>query len=400
MPYFRYKAKNEHAETVKGKVEAKNQQQAVSALRSRNLFVISLTAQNEEGLSSLSNLLFGVNGDDIVNFTRQLSTMVTAGLSLANSLSILEQQGKPAVVKLVGELLRDIEGGQSFAQALEKHPKEFSSVYVQLIKAGEAAGVLDNILERLSENLEKNKEFRAKTKGAMIYPIIVIIAMIAVAGIMMVFVIPKLTEMYTDFGAELPFATQMLIDISSFFATFWWMILIALVGTVVGLKQYAQTKNGAITVGSFLLKIPLYGILRKKIILTEFARTLGLLLSAGISMIQALTIVSQVSGSILYKIALDSATKQVEKGTSLADAIQDKDLFPPIMGQMIAVGEETGKLDEVLTKLSLYFQAESEQSIKNLTTAIEPIIMIVLGIGVALMVIAIIMPIYNLTSQF
>lgn len=400
MPYFRYTAKNEHSETVKGKVEGQNEQQALQALRGRGLLVISLKAESEDTLKQLSTSLFGVTKNDVVNFTRQLSTMVTAGLSLTEGLSILEQQSKPQVAKLLSELLKDIEGGQSFAAALAKHPKVFSNVYIQLVKAGEAAGVLDQILERLADNLEKQKEFSGKAKGALIYPVIVVTAMIVVAFIMMIFVVPKLTEMYTDFGAELPLATQILIGISNFFVAFWWLFVVLAVGGGFGLRAWYQTENGKRAISAFGLKIPLYGILRKKVILTEFARTLSLLLSAGISMLQALNISAEAASSLLYQEELKAATKKVEKGVGLAQTLGNRDLFPPILSQMVAVGEQTGKLDEVLLKISIYFQTESEQAIKNLTAAIEPLIMIVLGIGVGLMVIAIIMPIYNLTSQF
>lgn len=400
MPYYRYTAKNEHSETVKGKVEAHNEAQAIQALRGRGLLVVHLRAENDDALKQLSSTLFGVSQNDIVNMTRQLSTMVTAGLSLTESLSILEQQSKPTMIKLLSELLKDIEGGQTFASALAKHPKVFSNVYIQLVKAGEAAGVLDQILERLAENLEKQKEFRGKATGALIYPVIVILAMIVVAFIMMIFVIPKLTEMYQDFGAELPFATQILISLSNFFVNFWWLFILLCVGGGFGLRAWWQTDKGKRAISGFFLRIPLYGELRRKVILTEFTRTLSLLLSSGISMLQALSISADAASSLLYREALADATKKVEKGIGLSQTLTDQNLFPPILSQMAAVGEQTGKLDEVLLKISIYFQTESEQAIKNLTAAIEPMIMIVLGIGVGLMVIAIIMPIYNLTSQF
>ena len=400
MPYFHYTAKNEHSESVKGKVEGQNEQQALQALRSRGLLVVSLKAENADTFQQLSSSLFGISKNEVVNLTRQLSTMVTAGLSLTEGLSILEQQSKPQVGKLLSELLKDIEGGQTFASALAKHPKVFSNVYIQLVKAGEAAGVLDQILERLADNLEKQKEFSGKAKGALIYPIIVVTAMIAVAFIMMIFVVPKLTEMYTDFGAELPLPTQILMGISNFFVNFWWLFGAMLVGGGFGLRAWWQTDSGKRAISTMGLKVPLYGVLRQKVILTEFSRTLSLLLSAGISMLQALNISAEAASSLIYQEELKAATKKVEKGVSLAQTLSNQELFPPILAQMVAVGEQTGKLDEVLLKISIYFQTESEQAIKNLTAAIEPLIMIVLGIGVGLMVIAIIMPIYNLTSQF
>lgn len=400
MAMYRYVVKNPHGETIKGKVEARSEAQAAAALRARGLLVITVKPLGDESMLQVKELLFGVKYDEVVTFTRQLSTMVTAGLPLTQSFSILVQQSKPAMARMISELQRDIEGGTTFAKALEKFPKVFSPVYIQLVRAGETGGVLDDVLNRLAENMEKDKEFRAKTRGALIYPAIVVIAMVVVAFIMMIFVIPKLTEMYQDFGAELPFATQLLIDISNFAATFWWLVIVSAVVGFIAFQKWVKTKAGRHAWDKFLLRIPIFGVLRSKIILTEFARTLSLLLGAGISLLQALEIVSAASNNSLYQEALHESARQVEKGTPLSQAMSRYEIFPPILPQMIAVGEETGKLDDVLLKLSIYFQSESEHAVKNLTTALEPMIMIVLGLGVGLMVIAIIMPIYNLTSQF
>jgi len=340
MSFYRYTAKNSFGETMKGKVEAQSIQQASGLLTSRGLLVITLNPLVEDSLASLKARLFGIKIDDIVNFTRQLATMVTAGLPLATALSILVRQSKEEMSRMVAGLLQEVEGGSSFAKALEKQKENFSRIYIQLVFAGETGGVLDTILERLADNMEKQKEFRAKTKGALIYPIIVVIAMIVVGIIMMIFVIPKLTEMYRDFGAELPLATRILIGISEFLSKAWWAFLIAVVGGVFGFRKWNLTRPGKLAIDRFIMKLPIVGELTQKMVLTEFARTLSLLLSAGISLLQALEIVTDGVENIIYREALEKAT------------------------------------------------------------AIEPMIMIVLGLGVGAMVIAIIMPIYNLTSQF
>ncbi len=401
MSFYRYKGKTQQGEDIDGKVEARTKQQAVSALRERGIFVVSLRPFEENSFSAINQMFAGVSQDDLVNFTRQLSTMISAGLGLTQALSILEQQSeKSALTKLIADLTRDIEAGNSFANSLSEHDDVFPTVYIQLVRAGEAAGVLDEILERLANNMEKNKEFRGKTKGALIYPVIVLAAMVIVASIMMIFVIPKLSDMYADFGAELPLATQLLINFSNFFASFWWLIFGAMAGGVYLLKRWRATPTGRFMTDRWLLKIPVFGELRKKVILTEFTRTSALLLGAGISLLQALEILADAMDNVLYRNALMEAANKVEKGVSLSQALGQQKVFPLILSQMTAVGEETGRLDEVLAKLSSYFESESEQSVKNLTTALEPIIMIVLGLGVGAMVIAIIMPIYNLTSQF
>ncbi|MBT3250104.1 MAG: type II secretion system F family protein [Candidatus Pacebacteria bacterium] len=400
MPFFKYTAKNEHSETVKGKVEARSISVAASILASRSLLVINIAPLEQGSFTFIKNMTSGIKEDDVVNMTRQLSTMITAGLPLSTSLSILAEQGRSEVSILINELLRDIEGGKTFSQALEKKPKVFSRVYVQLIRAGEAGGVIDEILSRLADTLEKQKEFRGKTKGALIYPAIIVTAMLGVGFVMMVVVIPKLTEMYQDFGADLPFVTQLLIDISDVFVKYWWAMISFMVAGGFLFRSWRKTEAGDRSFDRFLLKIPVFGELKEKVIVTEFARTLSLLLSAGVSLISALRIVSEAIESINYRDSLEAVAKKVEKGIPMSQALSASETFPPILYQMTSVGEETGKLDEILLKLSIYFETESEQAVKNLTTALEPAIMIVLGLSVGVMVVAIIMPIYSLTSQF
>ncbi len=400
MPFFKYSAKNRFSENVTGKVEAQSIDQAASLLQSRDLLVIKLSPLTEESFAAIRSMLFGVKYDDIVNFTRQLATMITAGLPLANGLSILVRQSKPEMSKMVAVLLQDVEGGNTFATSLEKHRKQFSTIYIQLVRAGETGGVLDEVLNRLADNMEKEKEFRGKTKGAMIYPTIVIMAMFAVGIIMMIFVIPKLTEMYKDFGAQLPLPTLILMGISDFMVKFWYIMLVGGIGGSVLFGRWRKTKIGRLKWDRFMLRIPIFGVLRQKVVLTEFARTLSLLLGAGISLLQAMQIVTDGVDNVIYHNALADATKEIEKGVSLSQALARHDDFPPILHQMMSVGEETGKLDDVLFKLSRYFESEAEQAVKNLTAAMEPLIMVVLGVGVGAMVIAVIMPIYNLTSQF
>ena len=400
MPFFKYIAKNEHNENVNGKVEARNKGAAASILISRGLLVINISPLEKSSFAFIKNMTSGIKTDDVVNLTRQLSTMITAGLPLSTSLSILAEQGRAEISVLINDLLRDIEGGKTFSQALEKKPKVFSRVYIQLIRAGEAAGVIDEILSRLADTLEKQKEFKGKTKGALIYPAIIVTAMVSVGFVMMIVVIPKLTEMYQDFGADLPFVTQLLIDISNVFVKYWWLMVSFILGGGFLFKKWRETDAGNHVVDRFLLRIPIFGELKEKVIITEFARTLSLLLSAGVSLINALRIVSEAIESINYRDSLEVVAKKVEKGIPMSQALSASEIFPPILYQMASVGEETGKLDEILLKLSIYFETESEQAVKNLTTALEPMIMIILGLSVGVMVVAIIMPIYSLTSQF
>ncbi len=401
MPIFEYVARNSHQEKVTGKVESKGVAQAVTMLTSRGLFVIRVKPYNEGSIEFINKMLNRIGFVEIVTFTRQMATMITAGLSLSKALSILEQQTNPEMGKMVSTLLKDVETGSTFSSSLVKYPKEFSRVYIQLVKAGELGGVLDKVLERLAINLEKEKEFQSKTKGALIYPIIVMSAMGVVATIMMIFVVPKLTSMYKDFGAKMPTPTLVLMSMSDFMVNNWWVVAIIGVIAYLSFQKWHKTRNGQIQFDKFVFKLPVFGDLKKKIVITDFARTLALLLSTGVSLLEAMDIVAEAADSLIYREAFQDASKMVEKGDSLSQAIAKYgDIFPPILNQMIAVGEETGKLDDVLQKLSVFFEAETEQAVKNMTTAMEPMIMVVLGLGVGLLVVAVILPIYSLTSSF
>ena len=386
---------------VTGVIEAVTQIQAQSILRGKGYFIISLNKiETMPAFMRWFQSFNRVKADDVVHFTRQLSTMVNAGLPLTTALSILKYQTNLSMAKVVDDVLRDVEGGGSFYKALSKFDRIFSPVYLSLIRSGEAAGVMEKVLKRLSDNLEKQAEFRGKTKNALIYPAIISIAMITVAVVMMVFVVPKLTSLYTEFGAELPTPTRIVIGVCNFLVKGWYLFLFLTVVGVYAIITWKKTPSGRAFFDRNMLKLPIMGKLKTKVILTEITRTLGLLVESGISIIEALNIVAGTADNVVFSDSIKKAAKEVEKGVPLAAAIGSHEEFPPIVPQMIAVGEETGKVDEVLMNVSGYFETEAEQAVKGLTTAIEPLMMIILGVGVAFLVIAIVLPIYNLTSQF
>jgi type IV pilus assembly protein PilC len=401
MEKFNYVATDSENKKVKGQVEAISQAQAQHVLRAKGLFIITMQKIEVVGPVMMFFKSFQrIKKEDVVHFTRQLATMIKAGLPLTTALSILKYQSSVVMAEVVDEVLRDVEGGGSFYKALSKHPKAFSPVYLSLIQSGEAAGVLEKVLLRLSDNLEKEAEFRGKTKNALIYPGIITVAMIVVAVVMMVFVVPKLTSLYDEFGAELPLMTRVLIGLSSMMVKTWYLQLFILVVGGYSFFRWKKTSVGKEFMDRLVLKIPVMGKLKTKIVLTEITRTLALLVEAGVSIITALEIVAGAAENLVFAKSIKKAAKDVEKGVPLAGALGQYEHFPPIVPQMISVGEETGKIDEVLMNLSGYFETEAEQAVKGLTTAIEPLMMIVLGVGVALLVIAIVLPIYNLTSQF
>lgn len=398
MERFRFKARTNAGDLRKGIVEAQTEATAVQVLRDQKLIIVEL---HQLGISS-SLFSFGkkVKFEDVVNFTRQLSTMIGAGLPLTDALSILQVQVPPAFQSVVADILRSIEGGSTFADALTHHTDTFSRVYIALVRAGEAAGVLDTILVRLADTLEKQREFQEKTKGAMIYPVIVIIGMLLVTTVMMIFVLPKLTLMYKDFDVKLPWMTQFLISTSDFMVKFWYIMAMGVIAGIYLLRKWRSTKVGAFQFDQMILKVPVFGKIKSMVLMTEFTRTLALLASAGVSLVESLGIVREVADSEVMRKALDVVAKDVEKGNPLATSLAKHPIFPMIVSQMTSVGEQTGKLDEILNRVAGYFERESEHAIKNMSTAMEPIIMVVLGMGVGFLVIAIIVPIYNLTSAF
>lgn len=400
MERFHYQARTQQGKRVKGIVEARDKKAAAKTLQEQGLIVVSLRKAGEGSFYRIMASFARVSSKDLTTFTRQLSTMINAGLSLTGALEILRDQSNPAMAKIIEEILKDVQGGSSLHHTMSKHEKIFSSIYLSLIKAGEAAGVLDKVLERMAVNLEKQEAFKAKVKGAMIYPIIVVAGMAVVTIIMMVFVIPKMLAMYKEFNADLPAATNFLIAISSFFARFWIFGLVFTFIVLYLVYLWRKTSTGREQFDKILLKLPILGVLQQKVILTEITRTLSMLTHAGVSIIESLNIVAGAAGNVIFEKIFRKAAKDVEKGLPLASSISGYEFIPLVVSQMVSVGEETGKIDEVLERVSIYFEGETEVAIKTLTTAIEPLMMILLGIGVGFLVIAIVLPIYSLTAQF
>ena len=401
MKRFTYKAKDKNGKLVTGEVEAQDAAVASRLIRAKGLFVISIRAKGQDIISAIQSLGNRITSHDIANFTRQFATMINAGLPITQSLSILKLQAEEKMEPIVSKILGDVENGESLSTAFSKYPSVFSPTYVALIKAGETGGVLDKILIRIADNLEKSEEFKGKIIGALIYPLIIVIGMIIVTFIMMVFVIPKLLSLYTQFGASLPLPTQIIITISNFSVTFWPLILVGLVVSFLVFSAYSKTKSGRYKIDELLFKIPIFGELQQKVMLSDLARTLAMMVGAGVPIIEGIDITANVMSNTVIKSALVDASHQVEKGFPIAFSFaKHPEAFPYIFSQMIAVGEESGKIDDVLSKLAQIFETESDQKVKTLTAAIEPIVMVILGVGVGFLVISVILPIYNLTNQF
>ncbi|MDH7476144.1 MAG: type II secretion system F family protein [Microgenomates group bacterium] len=397
--YFRYRALKQN-KIINGRLDANSETDVIDYLKNNNCLPIEIK-KVEAGSGGFLNFIFDrVSFTDIVDLTRQLAIMLNAGLTLIDSFDIIKKQvTKNSLYRIVEDIDKEIRGGNSLSSALMKYPQHFSSLYVSLVKAGESSGKLSDILLKLAENLEKQREFQGKIKGALIYPIIIIIAMVSVMFIMVTFVIPKLLNLYKEFGVTLPLSTQILIVISNFSSKFWPFIILATIGGIFIIRSYLKTHQGKKAWDSFTLKIPIIGPVIKMSTLVDSTRTLSILVGSGVSILDALSIIIETSSNVVYQDSFKNIYKQVEKGVSLGTAMEQEEVFPPILVQMTTVGEQTGHLDDTLLRISRYFEMESELAVKALTTMIEPLILVILGFGVGFLVLSVITPIYNLTSS-
>ncbi len=397
---FKYKALK-GTTMIEKQIEATSSSSVVDYLQKNGYFPVSITEVKQQKIDFLSVLNNKVTFNDIVDFTRQIAIMLNAGLTLIDALEILKKQAnKPGTQKMVNDIDADIKAGGSFSSALNKYRSNFSGLYIALVRSGEASGKLGEILLRLADNLEKEREFKSKLKGALIYPALILIGMVVVMFIMITFVIPKLLNLYKDFNVELPITTQILILVSSFSVKFWPLMVVSVFALSYFVKKYLKTKNGKYNFDSLILKFPVIGKVISVSALVDTTRTLAILIGAGVSILDALSIVIDTTENMIYQKAFISVSHKVEKGQSLGVSLDQEGIFPPILVQMSQVGEQTGNLDDTLLRLSKYFEMESEISVKSMTTLIEPMILVILGFGVGFLVLSVITPIYNLTSSF
>ncbi|KKQ66416.1 MAG: Type IV pilus inner membrane protein PilC [Candidatus Daviesbacteria bacterium GW2011_GWA2_38_24] len=401
MAKFTYRAKDLQGNDRSGTVETTDARGVAKILNKKGLVVISVTEVRESQKGLIQRFLNRVSFDDIVVTTRQLATMIQSGLVLSEAIDILRDQQTNKYYKAVlDDISRDVKGGLDLASSLKKHPDVFPDLYSNLVKAGESSGKLDTVLLQMASNLEKTREFRGKVKGALIYPIIILVTMFVVMLVMMFFVIPRMTSLYAQSNIELPLPTLILIATSSFLINFWYLILgVGIFGGFI-FKRWISTEIGRYSFDSFLLKFPVIKKIVEGITLAEFTRTFGLLITAGIPMLDSINIVSGVINNAVYRKALKDTFRGIERGLTLSNELEAVGVFPKIIPAMIRVGEETGQVDQVAFKLAEYFESESDQIVKNLTVIIEPVILVVLGVGVAFLVLSIILPIYKLTTSF
>ena len=396
-----YKASNHEGRRVSGIIEANKIEDAANYLREKEYFPIVIKEVKESRLvESIPFLRNKITRKDVIVFTRQLSLMLIAGLTPIKSLEIIKNQSDKKVLKdLVENLITDIQEGASFSKALLRYATVFSPIYIALVKASESSGLLDESLSRLADNLEKEQKLRGSIKAAFTYPIIVFTLMIIVIFIMMVFVFPKLTSLYEELGIDLPIPTKIVVGFSEFTVAFWPIIIGILFLAAFLFKRFHNTETGRLIVDDLILKIPIIGDVIRKAVLVEVSRTLGALIGSGTLVVESLSQTASIASNVHFENAIKDVSRRVEKGVTVANALSSYALFPPILVQLVRVGEQTGNIDETLLKAAEYFESEVDQAIKALTAAMEPIIMVVLGVGVGFLIFSIITPIYKLTSS-
>jgi len=402
---FNYKARKISGEIFQGAVEAPSEEVAVDVLMDRGLSVITLEADQSDVISVKKEikLPFGnkVKRKDVVIFARQLSVMTSANVPIVQALKIITQQTeKPGLQKIVADVADEVESGIKLSLAMGKYPKVFSDFFVSMIKSGETSGKLDEVLEYLADQEEKDYDLVSKIKGAMIYPVFIVSGLVVVGVAMMIFVIPQLTSMLTASGSALPFTTKILIGTSDLMRNYWWALLIGLIGVFGGLKYFISLPFGKQLIDKIKIRLPVFGALFQKIYLVRFTQSLSTLVVGGVPLTDALKIVAEVVGNESYKRLIDETIKEVEDGNSVAVVFLQSDIVPKMVSNMLAVGEKTGRLDNILNKVSGFYTREIENMVANMTHLIEPFIMVLIGVAVGGMVASIILPMYNLANQF
>lgn len=407
MARFSYSAADAQNNIVKGKTELPDRGSVIAALTKQGLRPISVKQLKGSKSSIDFDHLFEptkVKQDQLVAFTRQLSAMVSAGVPLLRSLTSIQKHAEDkALQKILADVVKDVEGGMPLGDALGKHPDTFSDIYVNMVRAGEAAGILDEILKRLAGQLEKTAAMRKKIKSAMSYPMVLMgITVLAFFGLML-FVVPQIGKIIQDLGgpdAELPGLTVAMLGISSFIVNFWYIVFPVLIGAIIGLISYVRkSPKGRRQFDSLVLKIPAVNTIIRKVCVARFARTFSALMGAGVAVLEALDVTSRAIGNVLYQETLQQAAVEVKNGKSLSSVIEKSELFPSIVSQMLAVGEETGQTDTVLVKVADFYEEEVDLAIDGISSIIEPVMIVTMGGMVGLIAASVMMPIAGLSQQ-
>jgi type IV pilus assembly protein PilC len=409
MATYNYVAKDSLGKVITGTSEAENEQILVRRLREKGYWVQKVNAarapaqarpkQQQAGLRGT----FGrVSGRDLAIFCRQFATMIDAGVSLVRCLAVLEEQtGSARLRYIIREIQASVEAGETLSRSLTRWPRVFNNLFVGLVRAGEVGGVLDETLNRLAVFMEENERLRRKVKSAMTYPVLVLVfATLVVVGLV-TFIVPKFVEVFRDLGLsdQLPAPTQMLVRASDFITTKWWMVILAVLFTVIAFSQYVHTRIGRRHFDWFKLKVPVFGKLNHKIAIARFSRTLSTLLVSGVPILQALETVAGAVDNEIMSDAIMAARAAIREGEQIGDPLQRSGMFPPMVVQMVAIGEETGSLDAMLSKIADFYESEVDATLASLTAALEPLLIVTLGVIVGFIVISMFLPLMNAISQ-
>lgn len=404
MGVFVYRARDPSGQMVSGKADAETAQDLISRLRTQGFLVLDV--ERDRDLQTMmkdpSSLFAGrIGGRELAVFSRQFATMINAGLPVVTALKVLgKQEGNVRLQQALAQIAASVESGESLAAAFARQNKLFPTVMIQMIAAGEVGGILDEVLERLAVQMEKDEQVRQKVRSALVYPIIVSIIAVLVVIFLMIFVVPKFVEVYADLGSELPFMTNLLIAASNLVKNFWWAGALLVVGSYVGGRFWARTEEGGMVIDKLLLKTPIAGPMISKQATARFTRTLSGLLSSGVTILKALAVVEKVVGNRVIAGAVRQALEDVRQGQNLVMPLRRANVFPPMVMEMISVGEETGTVEEMLAKIADFYEEEVQRTAERLSSSIEPVIIVGLAITVGFIVASMMMPIFDLWSAF
>jgi len=398
MPNFTWKGRTREGRVQEGVLVAENKTAVITSLRKQQIIVTAVSERGKE--FALPKLGGGISRKEIAIFTRQFSVMIDAGLPLVQCLEILgTQQDNRTFQKILFQVRQDVESGATLADALKKHPAAFDNLYCNMVAAGEAGGILDTILQRLSQYIEKIVKLRAAVRSAMVYPTAVILIAIGVVWIILWKVIPTFATLFEGLGASLPLPTRITIAASKFIGAWWWMIFIGIGLGIYALARYHKTYRGRRVLDGIMLKVPVLGMVLKKIAVARFCRTLGTLVASGVPILEGLEITARTSGNSVVEDAIMATRKSVEEGKTIAEPLKGTDVFPPMVVQMIAVGEQTGALETMLNKIADFYEDEVDEATANMLALLEPIMIMFLGVVIGGIVISMYLPMFDLISK-
>ncbi len=400
MLKFDYEAKDpQTGKRIKATVQAESERAAAKVLMEQGFIPINITEQSQ-GRGLISRLTNRITTKDKVVFTRQLSTLINSGLPLTQSLhTVVDQTQNKRLQSIAQDILTSVEAGNSLADAFGKHPEVFNQVYLSLIAAGETSGTLDKAMERIATQQEKDAEMISKIRGAMVYPLIVLVVIVGVLAFMLFTVVPQVEQLYEDLRQELPFITAVMVAVANFVINFWWVILIIVIAAVYFAKRYLDTEDGQKVKDNLKLNVPIFGELFRKLYMARFMRTGQTLLATGVPMLDTLRICSQaVNNAVVGQVILRAADK-VKGGKALSDSLKNEDYILSLVPQMLRIGEQSGQIDEMMGKTATIYESELDNTIKSISTAIEPVLMVILAIVAGTMVAAILLPIYGLVGD-